>query len=85
MREHVRIFRRALDQFDHRIETFVGMMQQNVLLPHHLKNIRMRRKGRIARRLKNAVFQLGKGVVRDQRREMSHGKRTVEFVKIGFR
>ncbi len=53
-------------------------------LPHHFENIGVRRQRRIARRLKDAILQLGKGVVRDQRREMRHGERTVEFVKIGL-
>ncbi len=72
------------DQFHDRIETFVGMMQEHVLFAHHFEKICMRRQGRIARRLKGAVFQFRESIIRHQRREVRHRERSVEFVKIGF-
>ena len=83
-REHLRIGRRALDQLHHRVVTFVGMMEQNILPPHRLEDIRVRRQRRIARRLEDAVLQFREGVVRDQRREVRHRERAVELVKIGL-
>ena len=38
----------------------------------------------IARRLENAILQLGEGVIRDQRRKVGHRERAVEPVQIHF-
>ena len=59
-REHLRIGRGALDQFDNRIETFVGMMQQNILFAHDLENVGLRRQGRIGAGWKGRSFNLAK-------------------------
>ena len=84
-REHLRILRGVLDEFDDRIETFVGMMQEDVLFAHDLEDIGVRRQRGIARRLKDAILQFGEGIVRHQRREMRHRERAVEPVKIRLR
>src|SRR5213075_1003613 len=39
---------------------------------------------RVARGLKDAILQLGEGVIRDQGREVGHGERTVQPVQIHF-
>ncbi len=83
-REHLRILHGGLDKLHDRIVTLVGMMEQDVLLAHDIENIGVRRQGRIARRLKDAVFEIAEGVVRHQRRQMGHGERTIEAVKIGL-
>ncbi len=48
------------------------------------KDVGVRRQGGIARRLKDAVLQLGEGVIRNQRRQMRHRKRAVDLVQIHF-
>ena len=83
-RQDLRIFRGRFDQLDNRIETFVGMMEQDILLAHHFEDIGMWRQGRIARRLEEAILQFGEGVVRDQRHQMRHRERPVQPVKIGL-
>ena len=55
-RQHLRILRGVLDEFDDRIEAFVRMMQEHVLFAHHLEDFGVRRQGGIARRLKDAVL-----------------------------
>src|SRR5881227_3741714 len=50
-RQHLWITRRGLDPFDNLVEAVVRMMKQYVLASQDLKEIDMRRKGRIARRL----------------------------------
>ena len=82
--EHLRILCRRLDQLDDFIETVVRMMQQHVLSSQHFEKIRMRRQRRIARRLKRTVLQLGKGVIRHQRRKMRHRQRAIELVSVRF-
>ena len=54
--QHLWILRSAFDQFDNLIETFVRMMEQHVLSPQDLEKIDVRRKRRIARRLKGPVL-----------------------------
>ena len=54
--EHLRIGCRALDKADNGVETFVGMMQQNILFAHDLENVGLRRQGRIGCGLKGPVF-----------------------------
>ena len=58
------------------------MMQQHVLLPHHVEDVRVRRQRRIARRLEDAVLEIRKRVVRHERREVRHRERTVDAVEI---
>ncbi len=60
------------------------MMQEDVLLPHDLENVRMRRERRVACRLEDAVLPLGESVVRHQRHQVAHAQRAIEPVKIGF-
>ena len=83
--EHLRIARRGLDQFYDRIETFVGMMEQDVLLAQHFEDIRFFWQGRIARRLKRTVLQVRERVVHHERRQMRHGQRPIEFVNVHVR
>ena len=45
----------------------------------------MRRQRGVTSRLKRAVFQIGKRVVREQRSEMRHRERPVQFVDVRFR
>ena len=59
-------------------------MQKDVLTPQHLEEIHMRRKRGIARRLKRTILKFRKRIVGNQRREMSHRQRTIQFVSIGF-
>ena len=37
--EHMRIACRSLKKIDHGDERFIGMMEQNILVPDHIKNI----------------------------------------------
>ena len=54
--QHLRVLRGVLDEFDDRVEAFVGMMQENVLFAQHLEDVGVCGEGRIARRLKNAIL-----------------------------
>src|SRR5262249_26823963 len=78
-RKHLRIFCCRLNQLDDFIKTVVRMMQQDVLSSQHLEEIRVWRQCRIASGLKWTVLQLGKRVVGNQRSEMRHGQRSIEF------
>src|SRR5205823_6421153 len=83
-RQNLRIGGGTLDKADNGIETFVRMMQQNILFAHDLENVGLRRQGRIGCGLERPIFQLGEGVVRHQWHEMSHRERAIELVKIGL-
>src|SRR4029077_14993955 len=83
-RQNLRIGCGTLDKADNGIETFVGMMQQNILLAHDLENVGLRRQGRIGCGLERPIFQLGESVVRHQWHEMRHRKRAIELVEVGF-
>ena len=76
--------RGVLDEFDDRVEAFVGMMQEHVLFAHHFEDIGVWRQSRIARGLKDAILQLREGVICDQRRQVRHRERTVQPVQIHF-
>jgi hypothetical protein len=55
-REHLRVLRGALDEFDDWIEALVRMMQEHVLFAHHFKNVGVRRQRGIASWLEDAVL-----------------------------
>src|SRR5438876_11956742 len=57
-REHLGIQRGLFDQLDNWIETFVGMMQEDIPTAHHVKNVHMRWERRITRGLERPVPQL---------------------------
>ena len=59
-------------------------MKQHILASQDLKKINVRRKRRIASRLKWSVLQLGKRIVGHERHQMRHRKRAVEFVSISL-
>ena len=82
--KHLRILGRFFNQIDNRIKTIVGVMKKNILPAQDLKNVRMRRKRGVTSWLKGPVFQLGKGVVRNERRQMRHRERTIDLVDIGL-
>src|SRR5207302_10324759 len=77
--KHLRILGRFFNQIDNRIKTIVGVMKKNILPAQDLKNVRMRRKRGVTSWLKGPVFQLGKGVVRNERRQMRHRERTIDL------
>src|SRR4029077_20275090 len=79
-RQNLRIGGGTLDEADNGIETFVRMMQQNVLFAHDLENVRLRWQGRIGCGLERPILQLGESVVRYQWHEMRHRKRAIELV-----
>src|SRR5437868_679545 len=81
-REHLRIGGGALDKADNGIETFVGMMQQNILFAHDLENVGLRRQGRIGCGLKGPVFQFRESIVRHQWHEMRHREGAIELVEV---
>src|SRR5437588_4458789 len=83
-RQNQRIGGGTLDKPDNGIETFVRMMQQNILFAHDLENVALRRQGRTCCGMERPIFQLGEGVVRHQWHEVRHRKRAIELVKIGL-
>src|SRR6185312_7254445 len=82
--QHLWIPRSVFDQFDNLIETIVRMVEEHVLAPQDLEKIDMRWKRWIARRLKGPVFQLGKRIVCNERHEMRHRNRPIEFVRVSL-
>src|SRR5205823_7676829 len=83
-RQNLRIGSCTLNKADNGIETFVRMMQQNVLFAHDLENVGLRRQGRIGCGLERPILQLRESVVRHQWHEMRHRKRAIELVEVGL-
>src|SRR6266576_7365154 len=83
-RQHLWVARRGLDPLNYLIEAIVRMMKQHILASQYLKKINVRRKRRIASRLKWPVLQLGKRIIGHERHQVRHGKWAVEFVSISL-
>src|SRR5437764_15369011 len=81
-RQHLWITRRGLDPFDNMIDAVVRMMKEYIMVSKDVKKIDMRRKGRVASRMRLQVSKLRKRIVCHERHELRNRKRPIEFVSI---
>ena len=84
-RQDLRVQRRLFDQVDDALKTLVGMVQQHVLLTHHLEDVGAGGQRLGQHGLKRTVAQAGKGVAGKKRLEVQEIDRTLQPVQVNLR